>query len=154
MSESSSTDEFAMRPIGVIHSPFHEPESTPIQAIRSQAVGMVEVFPQYSQGLRGLAEFSHIFLIYAFHRSDGYSLLVKPFLDDDQHGLFATRHPRRPNPIGFSVVRLSKIEDNLLTVEGIDVLDKTPLLDIKPYVPDFDQRDEVQTGWYSRRSKL
>jgi len=137
----------------VIHSPFHDPESTPIQAIRSQAIGTVEVYPEFSQGLRGLEEFSHIYLLYAFHRSEGYSLLVKPFLDDDQHGLFATRHPRRPNPIGFSVVRLRKIEDNLLTIEGVDVLDDTPLLDIKPYVPDFDHRDDVQTGWYSRRSK-
>ena len=111
------------------------------------------MYREFSQGLRGLEEFSHIYLLYAFHRSDGYSLLVKPFLDDHQHGLFATRYPRRPNPIGFSLVRLCKIEDNLLTIEGVDVLDQTPLLDIKPYVPDFDQRDNVQTGWYSRRSK-
>lgn len=153
MNDHRPPSPISLHPIGVIHSPFHDPESTPIQAIRSQAIGTVEVYPEFSQGLRGLEEFSHIYLLYAFHRSEGYSLLVKPFLDDDQHGLFATRHPRRPNPIGFSVVRLRKIEDNLLTIEGVDVLDDTPLLDIKPYVPDFDHRDDVQTGWYSRRSK-
>jgi tRNA-Thr(GGU) m(6)t(6)A37 methyltransferase TsaA len=145
--------KFIMKPIGVIHSPFNEKDQTPIQPTRSQAIGRVEVFPEYSSGLEGLEEFSHIILLYVFHCSSGYSLQVKPFLDDQLHGLFATRHPCRPNPLGLSVVRLLECQGNVLDIEGVDILDGTPLLDIKPYVPDFDVRTEVQTGWYSRRSK-
>jgi len=104
-------------------------------------------------GLQDLEEFSHIFLIYVFHCSSGYSLQVQPFLDDRMHGLFATRHPCRPNPIGLSVVRLLARHENILEIEGVDVLDSTPLLDIKPYVPDFDVRVDVQAGWYASRSK-
>ena len=140
------------KPIGIIHSPFREAESTPIQAIRSSAVGRVEIFPEYTGGLQGIEEFSHLILIYAFHRSSGYELLVKPFLDDQTHGLFATRHPRRPNPIGFSVVELVARQERFLEIIGADMLDETPLLDIKPYVPDFDHRTAVRCGWYDRRA--
>jgi len=98
-------------------------------------------------------EFSHIILLYAFHQSEGYSLRVKPFLDDQLHGLFATRHPCRPNPIGLSIVRLLARRDNVLEIGGVDVLDGTPLLDIKPYVPDFDVRTNTHTGWYEVRSR-
>jgi tRNA-Thr(GGU) m(6)t(6)A37 methyltransferase TsaA len=104
-------------------------------------------------GLQDLDEFSHIILLYAFHCSSGYSLQVKPFLDDQLRGLFATRYPCRPNPIGLSSVRLLAIRDNLLDIEGVDMLDGTPLLDIKPYVPDFDVHTDVKTGWYNRRNK-
>lgn len=142
-----------MRPIGLIHSPFAEPGEAPIQAARSRAVGKVEIYPEFAEGLDGVDGFSHIFLLYVFHRSSGYSLSVKPFLDDQQHGLFATRHPSRPNPIGLSVVRLIARQDNFLTIEGVDVLDGTPLLDIKPYVPEFDVRSETRLGWYENRSK-
>jgi tRNA (adenine37-N6)-methyltransferase len=145
--------EFSMRPIGVIHSPFTEKSETPIQASRSEARGQVEVYPQFAEGLQDLEGFSHIFLLYAFHESSGYSLLVKPFLDDALHGLFATRYPARPNPIGLSVVRLLGRQDNLLEVEGLDVLDGTPLLDIKPYVPDFDVRTGTHSGWYDTRKE-
>jgi tRNA (adenine37-N6)-methyltransferase len=145
--------DFHMKPVGVIHSPFTDPHTTPIQPVRSIARGQVEVYPQYADGLEGLEGFSHIILLYVFHRSQGYSLKVTPFLDDRQHGLFATRHPRRPNPIGFSIVRLLNRDGNLLEIEGVDVLDGTPLLDIKPYVPDFDQRNDVRAGWYEQRSK-
>ncbi|MFH1908743.1 MAG: tRNA (N6-threonylcarbamoyladenosine(37)-N6)-methyltransferase TrmO [Chloroflexota bacterium] len=145
--------EFVMHPIGVIHSPFTEKEKTPIQASRSQAGGQVEVYPAFAEGLDGLDGFSHIFLLYVFHHSESYSLRVQPFLDDRLHGLFATRHPCRPNPIGLSVVRLLRRDGNLLEVEGVDVLDGTPLLDIKPYVPDFDVRTGVQIGWYAHRSQ-
>jgi tRNA-Thr(GGU) m(6)t(6)A37 methyltransferase TsaA len=113
----------------------------------------VEVFPEFASGLQDLEEFSHIILLYAFHCSSGYSLQVKPFLDDQLRGLFATRHPCRPNPIGLSVVRLLAYRENILDIEGVDMLDGTPLLDIKPYVPDFDVRTDVRTGWYARRSK-
>ena len=145
--------EFNMRPIGVIHSPFTEKEQTPIQPSRTHAIGSVEVFPEYMDGLKDLEGFSHIIIFYVFHQSSGFSLRVKPFLDDQERGLFATRYPARPNPIGISIVELKIVQDNYLTVEGIDVLDGTPLLDIKPYVPDFDVRTETHTGWYETRSK-
>jgi tRNA-Thr(GGU) m(6)t(6)A37 methyltransferase TsaA len=145
--------EFLMRSIGVIHSPFTDKDKTPIQASRSQAVSMVEIFAEFAAGLRDIDGFSHVILLYAFHDSSGYSLLVKPFLDDQEHGLFATRHPCRPNPIGLSIVKLLSHRKNTLTVEGADVLDGTPLLDIKPYVPEFDLRLDARTGWYETRSK-
>ena len=145
--------EFMMKPIGVIHSPFTDKAQTPIQPTRSQAVGWVEVYPEFAEGLRGLEGFSHIILLYAFHQSNGYTLQVQPFLDDQLRGLFATRYPCRPNPIGLSIVRLLARRENILEIEGVDMLNGTPLLDIKPYVPDFDVRTEVKTGWYAQRSK-
>jgi tRNA-Thr(GGU) m(6)t(6)A37 methyltransferase TsaA len=145
--------EYTMKPIGVIHSPFTDKSQTPIQASRSRAVGQVEVYPEFSEGLQDVEGFSHLILLYAFHCSSGYTLRVKPFLDDQWRGLFATRYPCRPNPLGLSVVRLLERRDNVLEIEGVDVLDGTPLLDIKPYVPDFDVRTEVHTGWYAHRSR-
>jgi tRNA-Thr(GGU) m(6)t(6)A37 methyltransferase TsaA len=145
--------EIIMHPIGVIHSPFTEKDKTPIQASRSQAIGLVEIYPEFADGLKDIEALSHIYLLYAFHESDGYTLQVKPFLDDQEHGVFATRHPCRPNPLGISVVKLLSRKENSLTVEGIDTLDGTPLLDIKPYIPDFDLRTDVRTGWYETRSK-
>jgi tRNA-Thr(GGU) m(6)t(6)A37 methyltransferase TsaA len=142
-----------MEPIGVIHTPFHEGDEIPIQPVFSQAAGQVEVFAEFSDGLQGIEGMSHIILLYVLHRSEGYSLLVKPFLDDRMRGLFATRHPRRPNPIGLSVVRLLRRDGATLEVEGIDVLDGTPLLDIKPYVPDFDLKLDARAGWYDDRQE-
>jgi tRNA-Thr(GGU) m(6)t(6)A37 methyltransferase TsaA len=144
--------EFTLKPIGVIHSPFTDPGQTPIQPTRSQAVGRVEVYSEFIDGLQDLEGFSHIMLLYIFHKAHGFNLLVKPFLDDQMRGLFATRFPCRPNPIGLSIVRLLSRRDNTLDIEGVDVLDGTPLLDIKPFVPDFDGYQDVQTGWYARRS--
>ena len=143
---------FTMQPIGIIHSPFTDKSQTPIQASRSQAKGTVEIHPKYAEGLQDLEGFSHIFLLYILHKSSVYSLLVKPFLDDTPHGLFATRHPCRPNPIGISVVRLVGRNGNMLIVEGLDVLDGTPLLDIKPYFPEFDIRTDTRNGWYETQS--
>jgi tRNA-Thr(GGU) m(6)t(6)A37 methyltransferase TsaA len=144
--------EFVMRPIGVIHSPFTDKNQTPIQSSISKAIGHIEIYAEFAEGLQDIEGFSHLHLLYAFHCSQGYELRVKPFLDDQLRGLFATRHPCRPNPIGLSLVRLIGRHGDVLEVEGVDVLDGTPLLDIKPYVPDFDIRDEVRDGWYSRRS--
>lgn len=141
-----------MHPIGVIHSPFADKDQTPIQASRSQAVGLVEINPAFSDGLQDIDGFSHLILLYIFHSSAGYSLHVKPFLDEQKHGVFATRYPYRPNPIGLSIVKLLIHRDNTLTVEGIDVLDGTPLLDIKPYVLEFDLRTDTRAGWYETRS--
>jgi len=145
--------EFIMRPIGVIHSPFTDKKQTPIQPTRSQAVGQVEVYPEFAEGLQDVEGLLHVILLYVFHCSSGYTLRVKPFLDDALHGLFATRYPCRPNPIGLSIVRLIARHGNVLEIEGVDMLDGTPLLDIKPYVPDFDARENVRVGWYETRSK-
>ncbi len=145
--------EITMRPIGIIHTPFTDKAQVPIQASRSAATGFVEVYPDYADGLQDLEGFSHIILLYVFHESSGFSLLVKPFLDDNLRGLFATRYPARPNPIGFSVVTLISRNDNILQVEGLDMLDGTPLLDIKPYVSDFDMRTGTRSGWYESSSK-
>jgi tRNA (adenine37-N6)-methyltransferase len=145
--------EFIMQPIGVIHSSFTKKDKTPIQASRSQAIGLVEIYLEFANGLKDIEALSHIYLLYAFHQSSGYKLQVKPFLDDQEHGIFATRYPYRPNPIGISIVKLLSRKENTLTVEGIDTLDGTPLLDIKPYVPDFDLRTDVRVGWYETRSK-
>jgi tRNA-Thr(GGU) m(6)t(6)A37 methyltransferase TsaA len=144
--------EFVMRPIGVIHSPFIDRQKTPIQPAHSQAAGEIEVYPQFAEGLQDLEGLSHIILLYVFHRSQGYRLRVRPFLDDRERGLFATRYPKRPNPIGLSIVRLLGREENILRIAGVDVIDGTPLLDIKPYVPDFDLMNDVRTGWYASRS--
>jgi tRNA (adenine37-N6)-methyltransferase len=142
-----------LEPIGVIRTPFGEKDEIPIQPVFSQAVGRVDVHPRYAAGLQDIEGFSHIILLYALHRSSGYKLLVKPFLDHQERGIFATRHPRRPNPIGLSVVRLLARNGSTLEVEGIDVLDGTPLLDIKPYVPDFDIVIGARAGWYDSRSE-
>jgi tRNA-Thr(GGU) m(6)t(6)A37 methyltransferase TsaA len=142
-----------MQPIGIIHSPFTDKKQTPIQPPRSRAVGRVEVYPEFAEGLQDIEGFSHIILLYVFHCSTEYTLRVEPFLDDKKRGLFATRYPCRPNPIGLSIVRLLARQENLLEIEGVDVLNGTPLLDIKPYVPEFDTRTDVQTGWYQHRIK-
>ena len=121
-------------PIGIMHSPFKEPKGTPIQPNAAKDIeGMVEIFPEYQRGLKDINGFSHIVLIYHFHLSKNYSLEVKPYMDDNLHGLFATRAPARPNPIGLSVVRLIKVEKNKLYIKDIDVVDGTPLLDLKPF---------------------
>lgn len=145
--------DFTLSPVGVIHSPYTDKKQTPIQPTRSQALGTVEVFPEFVDGMEGLDGFSYLILLYIFDRSDGYSLRVQPFLDDRTHGIFATRYPYRPNPLGLSIVRLLKRDGALLEIEGVDVLDKTPLVDIKPYVPDFDLHLDARTGWYETRSK-
>jgi tRNA-Thr(GGU) m(6)t(6)A37 methyltransferase TsaA len=140
-----------LKPIGVIHSPFTETKSMPIQPVsENSAAGRIEVFPEFAAGLKDLEGFSHILLLYHFHRSQAWSLLVTPFLDTEPRGLFATRAPNRPNPIGLSIVRLVRIEGSNLHVENIDVLDGTPLLDIKPHVPDFDCAPGARIGWLEK----
>jgi len=142
------------QPIGVVHSPFTDLAGMPIQPSRAKGVsGSVEVFPEYAEGLDDLDGFSHIILLYHFHLSRGYRLEVIPFLDPEPRGLFATRAPRRPNPIGLSAVRLNGIEGNILSVSEIDILDGTPVLDIKPYVSEFEERGEVRIGWLEAARK-
>ncbi|MBN1867383.1 tRNA (N6-threonylcarbamoyladenosine(37)-N6)-methyltransferase TrmO [Candidatus Sumerlaeota bacterium] len=143
-----------LKPIGIIHTPFARPEGMPIQPTGAVGVcGTVEVFDEYRAGLKDLDGFSHIVLIYHFHRSSGFNLEVVPFLDTQARGLFATRAPKRPNPIGLSVVELDRIENGTLRVRNVDILDGTPLLDIKPYVPEFDSPTNVRTGWLAEVRK-
>jgi tRNA-Thr(GGU) m(6)t(6)A37 methyltransferase TsaA len=144
--------EIIYMPIGVIRSPFKDTKGTPIQTAGARGVpGTVEIEPRYDDGLKDLQGFSHIFLIYHFHLSQEYSLMVKPFLDDTLRGVFATRAPRRPNTIGLSVVRLVRVEGCTLHIEDVDIVDGTPLLDIKPYVPEFDVREVERIGWLADR---
>ncbi len=140
------------RPIGIIHTPYKTPQGTPIQPPASKGVEAdVEVFEKYAEGLTDLGGFSHIYLIYHFHLSRKFSLKIKPFLDNESHSLFATRAPARPNAIGLSIVELIGTEKNILHVKNIDVLDGTPLLDIKPYVPGFDIRKVHKIGWMEKK---
>lgn len=144
--------EIEYKPIGIIHSPFNEPEETPIQPSAARDIqGTVELFSEYVEGLKDLEGFSHITLIYHLHLSKPYSLHVKPFMDDTLRGLFATRAPSRPNPIGISTVRLDKVEGVLLYIRDVDIVDGTPLLDIKPYVPEFDVREKIKRGWLNKK---
>lgn len=135
--------------IGVIRSPFSSIAEMPIQASKADgAIGSIELLPDYQAGLKDMEGFSHIILIYCFHLSCGFDLAVTPFLDTQPRGLFATRVPKRPNQIGLSIVRLERVEGNILHVKDIDVVSGTPLLDIKPFVEDFDNRFNTRSGWY------
>lgn len=140
------------KPIGIIYSPFKTIKGVPIQpsAVKNTE-GRIEIMPQYAGGLKDIDGFSHLILIYHFHLSRGFSLKVRPFLDDKLHGLFSTRIPRRPNSIGVSVVRLVKVKDCTLYIKGVDIVNKTPLLDIKPYVPQFDLKKVEKIGWLKNK---
>ncbi len=139
------------RSIGIIHTPFRDLSGMPIQPSAAEGVeGKVILDPALQEGLQDLEGFSHIILLYYFHQAGDPKLLVKPYLDDEQRGLFATRAPRRPNGIGFSIVKLLEIQGNILTVANVDILDGTPLLDIKPYIPYFDHPDADRVGWLEK----
>ena len=143
--------EIKFKPIGIIHSPFREPKGTPIQPASAKGIkGTIEIFPEYAEGLKDIEGFSHIILIYHFHLSKPSSLIARPFMDNKPHGIFAIRGPSRPNPIGVSVVRLIKIKENFLYIQDLDIVDGTPLLDIKPYVPEFDKKEIVKIGWLTK----
>ena len=143
-------DEVIYRPIGVIHTEFGDKKDTPIQGVFAKdAKGEVEVFPEYSAGLKDIEGFSHIILFYHFYLSNGYSLISMPFLEDEQHGIFSIRHFNRPNPIGVSVVKLENVRGSTLEISEVDIIDGTPLLDIKPFVPLFDNRPDAKSGWVS-----
>jgi len=139
---------FTYTPIGTIHSQYQDLSGMPIQPNGARGVrGTVEIFPEYRDGLHDLDGFSRIILVFAFHKSTGYTLVVKPFLDDTPRGVFATRAPKRPNAIGLSIVRLTGMHGYTLDIEDMDILDGTPLLDIKPYVPTFDAYPDAAVGW-------
>jgi tRNA-Thr(GGU) m(6)t(6)A37 methyltransferase TsaA len=146
------TEPVTFRPIGIIRTPFVDTERMPIQATAAIGVpGRIEIDAEFVEGLADLDGFSHLILLYHLHRMTAARLTVTPFLDDRPHGIFATRSPARPNPIGLSTVRLVAIEGSTLEVEDVDMVDGTPLLDIKPYVPAFDERDDVRVGWFTER---
>lgn len=141
-------------PIGYFKTPFHEITDMPIQPVGGSTIeGTIEVLPEFAAGLLDLNGFSHVIVLYHLHRIEGYDLIVKPFLDTHEHGIFATRSPKRPNPIGLSIMRLKAVSECCVQLQGIDVLDGTPVLDIKPYVADFDRCDADRFGWFEGKSK-
>jgi len=143
------SDELKIEPIGVIETPFHEPAGTPIQPSRANgALGKVRIEPRYQAGLEDLAGFERIWLIYWLHKAAESSLLVTPFLDTRKRGIFATRAPARPSRIGISAVRLLAVQEGALEVADVDMIDGTPILDIKPYVPEFDCYPASKAGWF------
>ena len=143
-----------LKPIGIIHTLFTKPEGMPIQPSGAAGIcGTIDLFDEYHAGLKDLEGFSHIILLYHFHRSQGFNLQVVPFMDSELRGLFYTRAPKRPNPIGISVVQLEKIENGVLHIQNVDIIDGTPLLDIKPYVPEFDSPQDIRTGWLGQARK-
>jgi tRNA-Thr(GGU) m(6)t(6)A37 methyltransferase TsaA len=136
-----------LKPIGIIHSPYKSRASAPYQGYRSEQVSQIEVFEQFEEGLQDIEGFSHIIVIYWFHKSQGYHLLVKTPWDDIPHGLFTTRSPHRPCPLALTVVELVATEKGVLKVKGLDAIDGSPLLDIKPYIAAVDERSAVKSGW-------
>jgi tRNA-Thr(GGU) m(6)t(6)A37 methyltransferase TsaA len=146
-------DRITYKPIGIIHSPFTSPEGTPIQPTGLKAInaqGTVELFEPYAKGLKDLDGFSHIYLLFHFHCAKPWGLNDKPYMDDEEHGVFSMRVPNRPNSIGLSIVRLTSIEDNTIHIKEVDIIDGTPLLDIKPYVREFDMRGNARIGWLEK----
>ncbi|MGD9395344.1 MAG: tRNA (N6-threonylcarbamoyladenosine(37)-N6)-methyltransferase TrmO [Candidatus Thorarchaeota archaeon] len=136
-----------IRPIGVIRTPFKSSDEIPIQSSKSDTIAEAEILQEYSEGLESLDRFSHAILLYWFHRAQPTKLKVIPFLDTKERGLFSTRAPSRPNPIGLSIVRIIQVNGNILRFKGADMLNDTPLIDIKPFVPEFDNRLDATSGW-------
>ena len=140
--------QITFHPIGIIHTPFISADNMPIQGIGGKGIkATIEIYPEFAAGLKDLDGFSHVILLYHLHLVKKHALIVKPFMDDKKRGIFATRSPVRPNPIGMTVVRLTEIRDNLLIVEDIDMIDQTPLLDIKPCLPMIDDIQGLRLGW-------
>lgn len=147
-------EEIRLNPIGIVHSPFTTPKGTPIQSAAGADVrATVEIYSEFANGLQDLEGFSHLILLYHCHRSRPYTLTVLPFMDSVPRGVFATRAPSRPNPIGLSIVRLVSRDGNILTIQDVDILDGTPLLDIKPYIEEFDVHRNTRKGWLESKVK-
>jgi tRNA-Thr(GGU) m(6)t(6)A37 methyltransferase TsaA len=144
-----------INPIGVIYTPFHEVENMPIQSIAAEGIkGYIELNSEYVKGLKDLEGFSHITLVYQFHKIVSYTLEVVPFMDTEKHGIFATKAPKRPNAIGISTVKLISIDGNILHIEQVDMLNETPLIDIKPFYPRYDNREKVSIGWLEKNKDI
>ncbi len=143
--------DILLKPIGIINTIYNEPKDIPIQGVFKKNIqGRIKIYQQFTEGLKDLEGFSHIILIYYFHRSEKEKTLGKPFLENTEHGIFAIRSPNRPNHIGLSVVKLERIENTEIIFSGVDMLNETPLLDIKPYVSYFDTKVNVKNGWIDK----
>lgn len=147
--------QIILNPIGVIRTPHTDIKNMPIQPIAASGInGYIELLPEYAEGLSDLEGFSHITLLYHFHKIEGYKLKVVPFMDTQERGIFSCKAPKRPNAIGTSTVRLKKIEGNIVHIEQVDMLDGTPLIDIKPFFPKYDNRDDAIAGWLEKNKDL
>ena len=150
----TAAEEMRLRAIGVIHSPFREPGEVPRGKELRECESQIEIYPEYEEGLKDVEGFSHLFILYWMHRARPASLLAKPRLDNRMRGLFATKAPHRPNPLGLTLVRLVKLEGNILKVKGLDAIDQTPLLDIKPYIPRPEEKQKIKIGWLEGKINL
>jgi len=147
--------QITINPIGIIHTPFNNIKAMPIQPLAADGVkGHIELFPKYIEGLTDLAGFSHITILYHLHKINGYELKVKPFMDNKEHGIFSTKSPKRPNAIGLSTVKLLGIENNIIHIEMVDMLNGTPLIDIKPFFSKFDNRTNTKSGWLDNQGNI
>ena len=147
-------NEINIKPIGTIFTPHTTIKNMPIQPLAARGIkGYIKLLPEYTEGLKDLEGFSHITLIYHFHKINGYELVVTPFMDTEKRGIFACKAPKRPNAIGISTVKLISIKENVLYIEQVDMLDETPLIDIKPFYPRYDNRLNAKTGWLERYKK-
>ena len=148
-------ENITISPIGIIRTPFKDVKGMPVQPMAADGVkGYIELKPEYCKGLKDIEGFSHLTLVYRFHKIEGYSLEVTPFMDIVPHGIFATRSPKRPNAIGISTVRLIEVKDNRIYIEQVDMLDETPLIDIKPFYPRYDNRTDTRAGWLEKNPDL
>lgn len=140
--------EIIYKPIGLIHTPFKDISSAPKQSVKARNIhGYIEVFKDFLEGLKDLEGFSHLIILFHMHETKDFSLLVKPEFGDEIRGVFSTRSPRRPNPIGLTVVELIRIEGSTIHIRGVDMIDATPLIDIKPYIPESDCIPQAKIGW-------
>lgn len=147
--------QLTINPIGIIHTPFNNINGMPIQPLAAKGVlGYIELFSEYIEGLTDLEGFSHITLLYHLHKINGYDLITKPFMDTKEHGIFATKSPKRPNAIGLSTVKLLEIENNIIHIEMVDMLDESPLIDIKPFFAKFDNRRNTKAGWLDNQDNI
>lgn len=145
----NSSETISFKAVGVIESRFEQQAGTPIQGrMAPEETARIRVFDEFVTGLKDIEGFSHIYVFFKFDRASGGQLLVKPYLDTVEHGVFATRSPLRPNPLGMTVVRLDRVEGNCLHISGVDMLNGSPVIDIKPYIPQFDQHNPEKIGWY------
>jgi tRNA (adenine37-N6)-methyltransferase len=148
-------DSIVIHPIGIIHTPYSDVNNMPIQPLAAEGIkGYIELFPEYVEGLKDLDGFSHIMLLYQFHKITSYELTVIPFMDTEKRGIFACKAPKRPNAIGISTVRLLSVNGNIVRIEQVDMLDGTPLIDIKPFYPRYDNRENAQIGWLEKNKDL
>lgn len=148
-------EEILIKPIGTIFTPHSSTKNMPIQPLAAKGIqGFIKLLPEYTDGLKDLDGFSHITLIYHFNQVVGHELIVTPFMDTEKRGIFACRAPKRPNAIGISTVKLISIHENILIIEQVDMLNETPLIDIKPFYPRYDNRSNVKTGWLEKHKNM